>query len=114
MKDKQIGELIDKLTTMSTTRSGDTFNNDRNTKREREEGGGGSGGGGRGGGGRRGGGRGGGGDRTEPKYTQKYKAIDGGGKRIDYKTIAFSKEWDYQHQNAWKRSKLYDKNYEQW
>ena len=43
MKEKQIGELIDKLTSMSTT---GTYNNDRNNKRDRDEGGDGGGGGG--------------------------------------------------------------------
>ena len=46
--------------------------------------------------------------------TEKYEAKDGGGKRINHRTIAFSQEWSKHHQQAWTWSKLYDENYEQW
>ena len=70
MKDKQTGELIDKLTSMSTA---GTYNSDRNNKRDRDKGGGGGGGGG---------------SRTDkyaegPKYLLIFKAANGGAKRID-------------------------------
>ena len=61
--DRQISELIDKLTTMSAAGGEDTYNKDLNKKRDRPgpgRGRGGHGGGGRDGGGRDGGGRGGG------------------------------------------------------
>ena len=34
IKDQQIGELINKLTTMSAATGGDTYNKDRNNKRD--------------------------------------------------------------------------------
>ena len=49
------------MTTISTTRSGNTYNSDRNNKRERNEGGGG-----------------GGGAKPVPAYNKKYEAKDGG------------------------------------
>ena len=49
-----------------------------------------------------------------PAYSQKYKAADGGGARIDHKTVEFSDKWDYAHQYAWKRSKLYDDDHAAW
>ena len=94
---RQMGELINKLTTMTATGADDSYNKDRNPKRVRPgkgRGGGGPGRGGRGGGGRGGGGRGNGPTsgtgRPAPAYSQKYKAADGGGARIDHKTAEFS------------------------
>ena len=97
LKDKQIGALIDKLTAMLTTRGSDTYNSDRNNKQERDEDGG-------------------GGDvaKPVPAYNLKYKAIDGGGERINHKSIRLNLEWSKHHQQTWAQSKLYDDNYEQW
>ena len=67
IKDQQIGEYINKLTTMSAAGGGDTYNKDRNKKRDRP--GPGRGRGGRGGGGRGRGGRGGGSGRPAPAYS---------------------------------------------
>ena len=125
-KDRHVGELIDKLTTMSAAGEDDSYNKDRNKKRVRPgrgKGRGGRGGEGRGGGGRGDGGRGGrgrgngttsGSGRPAPAYSQKCKAADGGGARIDHKTVEFSNKWDYVHQGAWRRSKMYDDDYAKW
>ena len=74
LKGKQIGDLINKLTSMSTS---GTYNNGRNTKWDRDESGGGGGGTG-------------GGSSTDkyaegPKYLLTFKAADGGAKRMDWK-----------------------------
>ena len=56
-------------------------------------------------------GNGGGSDRPEPPYNKKYEEVDGGGPRINHREVEFSEEWDYTHQSAWKRSKMYDEDH---
>ena len=82
----------------------------------RGRGGGGRGGGGRGGrgGGGRGNGTSSGSGKPAPAYSIKYKAADGGEDRIDHKAVAYSDEWINMDKRAWKRSKLYDDDPEEW
>ena len=64
-----------------TNRNGDTYNSVRNNKRDRDEGGGG-----------------GGGEKPVSAYNQNYKASNGGGKRINHKSINLNLEWSKHHQ----------------
>ena len=95
-KDRQIGKLIDKLTTMLAAGGDDSYNKDRNKKRVRPgRGRGGRGGEGRGDGGRGGGGRGGGdggSGKPQPAYSIKYSDADGGGARSNHKNVAYNEE----------------------
>ena len=105
-KDKKIGDLIDKLTSMSittTTTNSGAYNSDRTNKRGLNIGGRNGGGGGGGGGG-----------GTKPVYNWKYKTVDGGEEYIGHKSISLDTNWSKPHQVVWTRSKLYNGNPEEW
>ena len=95
-KDRQIGKLIEILTTMSTGKAsddGNTYNHNRKSKRDRERGG-------------SGGGDGGGNYAKRPTYDLKYKQVDGGQARINWKAINMNNKWQLRHITAWKRSRM--------
>ena len=109
-KDAQIVDLINKLTSMSTSKptndDGNANENKNQRDKKRERGVGGSGGGGGGGGGD--------GNKNQnnnkkPKYDIKYDSADGGNPHINWKKIKKNTNWDWWHVQAWERSKLYDR-----
>ena len=108
-KDKQIGDLIDKLTSMSTSKhnnnDGNANKHKRGPKRERGVGGGG-GGGGDGGKNKN--------NKKAPSYDMKYKPSDGGAPRINWRQTKKNTNWDWWHVQAWEPSKLYEEDPAKW
>ena len=104
-KDKQIGDLIDKLTSMSTSKhnnnDGNANKHKRGPKRERGVGGGGGGSNGS---------RDDNNNKKAPSYSMTYNQSDGGAPRINWKQTKKNTNWDWWHVQAWERSKLYDED----
>ena len=101
-KDRHIGELIDKLTSLSANKNNNNDNGKANKhkcgpKRSR------------------------GSDSSKddekaksPSYNIHYKEADGGKPRINWKTTRKNENWDWWHVQAWERSKLYDEDPAEW
>ena len=100
--DKQIGKLINKLTTLSANKNnneddGNANQHKRGSKR----------------------GRGGCGGKDDekakpPSYNLLFKKVDGRKPRIDWKSIRRNGNWDWWHVAAWDRSKMCNEELAKW